>query len=75
MQPRGRALLHEAGPLLRQYATTRYPAECGREWTLEELDAAVKKEPHKLALHPEAATQFFQEAAKKEQQGFCQIVR
>ena len=34
----------------------------------------MDKGPHKLVLHPDAATQFCQEAAAKEQQGFCWIV-
>ena len=75
MQPRGRALQHEAGPLLQQYATKGCPVKCGRDWTMEELDAAVEKGPHQSALHPDAAAQFRAEAVEKEQQGFCRIVR
>ena len=75
MQPRGRTLLHDAGPLLLQYATTGCPADCGEAWSVEDMEAAVSKGPHMSALQPLAAAQFCAEALEKEQLGFCRIVK
>ena len=75
MRPRGVALEHEAGPLLLRYPTMGCLAKCGRQWTLEELDAAVEKGPHLSAREPGAAEQFRKEAGEKAAQGFCQIVK
>ena len=75
MKPTGRALAHEAGPLLLRYATTGCPVDCGRPWTPEEMQAGVEKGPHISALNPEAAAQFRQECHEKQKQGFCRIVK
>jgi len=50
MVPRMRALDHPAAPLLKQYASQGCPADVGRDWTLEKLEAAVEKGPHSSAL-------------------------
>ena len=65
MRPRGLALEHEAGPLLLRYATMGCLEKCGRQWTLENLDAAVEKGPHLSAREPGAAEQFHKEAREK----------
>ena len=66
---------HHAGPLLLQWATKGCPVDCGRDWTLEEMEAAIAKGPHISAASPEAAAQFRVEAGEKERQGLCRIVR
>jgi len=45
----------------------------GRDWTIEELDAAVEKGPHISALEPDAIKQIHVEAIEKAQQGFATI--
>ena len=75
MFPRGRALRHKAGPLLLQYATHGCPVDCGRDWTAEEMAAAIAKGPHLSAANPGAAAQFRAEALAKARQGLCSIVR
>ena len=45
MVPRMRALDHPTAPLLKQYASQGCPVDVGRDWTLEELEAAVEKGP------------------------------
>ena len=41
MRPRLRALQHPTAPLLREYASQGCPVDVGRDWSLEELEAAV----------------------------------
>ena len=47
-----RTLNHPAAPLLKEYASQGCPVDVGRDWTLEELEAAMKKGPHASALEP-----------------------
>ena len=49
--------------------------DVGRDWTTEELDAAVAKGPHESALAPDAIEQMQAEAREKEAQGFAKIYR
>ena len=73
--PRWRANLHPAAGLLRDYAREGCPVSVGRDWTLEELEAAVEKGPHVSALVPDAIDQMQIEAREKEQQGFATIFK
>ena len=50
MEPRGRALVHPAGPLLLEYAREGCPVNVGRPWSKEEIVAAAERGPHKSAL-------------------------
>ena len=50
MEPRGRALVHPAGPLLLEYAREGCPVDVGRQWSKEEIVAAAERGPHKSAL-------------------------
>jgi len=74
MCPAGLATLHPAGDLLLDYAMKGCPANTGRPWTLEEMEAAVEKGPHVSALQPEAMAQLQQEVAEKEKQGAVRVV-
>ena len=73
MCPRLRALEHPAASLLKEYASQGCPVDVGRDWTLEELVAAVEKGPHQSALEPDAIKQIQIEAREKENQGFAKI--
>lgn len=73
--PRWRARQHPAAPLLLEYARRGCPVDVGRDWTLEELEAAVERGPHASALAPDAIAQIQLEAREKEQQGFAKIYR
>ena len=53
MQPRGDALAHAAAPLLLQYAMNGCPVNTGRNWSHNEITAAVKQGPHCFALAPD----------------------
>jgi len=73
MCPRLRALEHPAAPLLKEYASQGCPVDVGRNWTLEELEAAVEKGPHSSSLEPDAIEQIQMEAKEKVKQGFAKI--
>jgi len=71
--PRGRACDHPAAPLLVEYSKIGCPVSTGRDWTLEELEAAVEQGPHRSALEPDAIAQMQIEAREKVAQGFANI--
>ena len=48
--PRWRARRHPAENLLLQYARVGCPVLVGRDWTPDEMEAAVTKGPHSSAL-------------------------
>ena len=75
MCPRMRALDHPAAPLPKEYASKGCPVDVGRDWTLEEPEAAVEKAPHSSALEPDATEQIQIEAREKVKQGFAKITR
>ena len=71
--PRWRAEAHPAAPLLRQYASRGCPVDVGRDWTLEELEAAVARGPHQSSREDDAIAQIQVEARQKERDGFAKI--
>ena len=74
MYPRGKALLHPAGPLLLQYAQDGCPVDVGRPWSKEEILTAAKRGPHKSALEPDAITMMHAEVQDKVKEGFAEVV-
>ena len=46
MTPRNKALRHPAAAVLLQYATDGCPLDCGLDWTLAQMEAAIQKGPH-----------------------------
>jgi len=42
MYPRNRALEHPAAVDLMQYALDGCPVDCGRDWTIQEMELAIK---------------------------------
>jgi hypothetical protein len=75
MAPRHLAKAHPAAPLLREYATKGCPVDCGRDWTLAELESAIERGPHKGALDPLAIEYAQGEARAKASAGQCKIVK
>ena len=66
MCPSGKALVHTAADTLLEYATFGCPANTGKDWTLEEMQAAIDIGPHKSAMDPKAMEQLQEEVAQKE---------
>ena len=74
MCPAGSALQHPAAGLLLKYATEGCPAKTGKNWTLEQFNAAVAQGPHASALLPEARDQHLCEVEEKVAKGQAQII-
>ena len=74
MCPSGLALHHPAAELLLEYATKGCPAKTGRQWTIDEITAAVEYGNHTSAEVETARIQFRAEAVEKEKLGQCRIV-
>ena len=71
MFPRQEVLHHPAGPELLQYALDGCPVDCGDDWTLEHLEAAIKNGAHSSANIPEAAAACKKEALERVNEGSC----
>ena len=68
------ALHHPAADRLLQYATKGCPAETGQDWTVEMIQAAIDRGPHKSAMSPAAMAYIQSEAFDKERIGKARIV-
>ena len=60
--------------MLREYTTRGCTVQTGEDWTAEQLQAAMDKELHSLALKNTIA-QIHVEVPEKEAQGFAKICR
>ena len=65
MCPSGLAVHHPAYETFKIYATKGFPVKNGRNWTKEEIDAAVIRGTHKSALADEAIAHFAAEAKER----------
>ena len=65
MYPRGRAVIHPAGGLLKEWARYGCPTETGENWTREQMEAAILRGPHKSAMEPAALLHFKAEVEEK----------
>jgi hypothetical protein len=69
MVPRGLALKHKAAELLADWEQFGCPTQTGRDWTLNEIQAAINHGPHKSALEPDAIAHFEEEVKDKVAKG------
>ena len=74
MFPSGEALQHPAAELLLEYATKGCPVNTGKEWTLDQLEAAIARGPHSSALVLEAIEQHTAELQDKIEKGQARVV-
>lgn len=74
MYPGKIAQHHPAGPMLKKYGTAGCPVDITENWTLDQLDEAVKYGAHPSATTLEAAKALRQEALEKVAQGFAKLV-
>jgi hypothetical protein len=74
MYPRHEVLDHPAGPHLLQYALEGCPVDCGDDWTLEQLEAAIRNGAHASANVPEAAAACKKEALERVNEGLCRLI-
>jgi hypothetical protein len=73
-KPRNKVLDHPAGPDLLQYALDGCPVDCGNDWTLKQLEAAILNGAHSSANIPEAAEACKKEALERVKEGSCRLV-
>ena len=74
MCPSGLALCHPAADLLREWATYGCPTNTGTPWTAEQMQAAVDRGPHRLALSDKAIAHFKAEVNEKVKSGQAKLV-
>ena len=74
MAPQGLAQKHEAADLLAGWEKFGCPTQTGRNWTLEEIQAAIDRGPHKSALKPNPIAHFAEEVADKVAKGQACVV-
>ena len=75
MCPSGLARLHPAGELLSEWSRSGCPTMTGRPWTIDEMEAAIVRGPHKSAQSPEAMAHFASEVEEKVKAGQARTVR
>ena len=51
MYPKREVLKHPAGEELLKYATEGCPVDCGTDWTINHLEAAIEMGPCKSEAH------------------------
>jgi hypothetical protein len=74
MAPEGLTLKHKAADILHKWEHFGCPTVVGRDWTLAEIQAAIDRGPHKLALELNAIKHFTEEVANKVAKGQAWVV-
>ena len=74
MCPAGLALHHPAAETLLRYATRGCPTRTEKQWTREQIVAAVTRGPHVSALIPAAMAQHQIDVDEKVANGQAQVV-
>ena len=75
MWPRGIANLHDAAPLLHEYSNNGCPVTCNKNWSKEEIVAALQRGPHLSAHDPLARQCLHDETNDKIEQGYAKVIR
>jgi hypothetical protein len=74
MCPSNLALHHPAAATLLKYASGGCPANTGKPWTKEEMQAAIDRGPNVSVMDPEAIEQLQQEVQEKVNKGQTRLV-
>lgn len=74
MQPQDIARAHDFGPTLDEYAVRGVPVDCGKNWSREAIEEAVRRGPHKSATTPDAIELFKEDIKYQVDAGFAKIV-
>ena len=75
VHPRERALLHRAAELIDAYSKNGCPADCGADWTKDQIEAAIRRGPHPSATNLDAKEALFAETDDKVRNGYAKVVR
>ena len=57
------------------YSKDGCPADCGADWTREQIEAAIRRGPHPLTKNPDAQEAMFTETDDKVENGYAKVVR
>jgi hypothetical protein len=68
------ALLHPATDLLKEWATYGCPTNTEKQWTPDQMQAAVDRGPHRSALTDDAIAHFRNEVDEKVKRGQAKLV-
>jgi hypothetical protein len=74
MCPAGLAMRHPAADTLMEWAKLGCPTKTGRPWTQADLEDAIARGPHQLALTPEAIEHFAMEIKEKVRTNQARVV-
>ena len=74
MFPRKEVLNHPAAASLLQYAQNGCPVDCGPNWSISDMAAAINKGAHQSAKDPIAANVCRKEVLELPADGCCRIV-
>ena len=75
MFPQIFALSRPAVKTIEQWGRHGCPVNCGKDWSVEHILAALKRGPHKSAKSPEAIEALMAETAEKLQSGYARLVK
>ena len=75
MDPQKLAMQHEAGELLKDYADHGCPVDCGADWSIEHIEALLRRGPHKSATSQEAIDAFKNEIGDKIKNGYSRVIK
>jgi hypothetical protein len=73
MMPSACVNFHPFTETLRQWEEG-VPVDCGEDWTMEQLEAAIQQGPHKLALDPESIALIEEDVTYQVRAGYAQVV-
>ena len=74
MRPHNQALFHPATNDFLSYTTDGCPINCGNDWTIHQIQAAIDRGSHPSAQHPIPEKACRQEALAQAAEGGCQII-
>ena len=75
MHPTSHALEHEAAEMLLDWADKGCPVDTGPDWSLEQIEEALKRGPHQSANEKEAAKFLREETEEKTKNQYAKVVR
>jgi hypothetical protein len=75
MWPRALANKHQAAPLLSFYSKDGCPTNCGPNWSIEHIEAALLRGPHTSAKSKAAKKCLMKETEDKIKDGYAKIVK
>jgi hypothetical protein len=73
--PVGLAVEHPAAAILMDWAQFECPTKTSKLWTWEDIEGAIERGPHQLALSPEAIQHFAEEIKEKIRMNQARVIK